>query len=297
VASSSDELFYANIAYAAPWLDGALWTEVGGSLSETHQLDAFAIDPTDGESERFYARATVPLVRSRAQSLWAAFLFDGRESNQSDSGGMLSDERTRVLRGSLSYTLVDGATRSDVTIETSHGLDAFGASLNGESQLTRPDGRPQFTKVRMDGALSHKVSDRWSASLFVAGQHADGSLVGGEEFGAGGARYGRAYDYSEIIGDDGAAAAIELRYTLTGNADWLTSLQLYAFADAAMIWNRASDPSAMSETSLSSAGLGVRLTLLPGVTATFELAQPLSRDVADNGDRSLRPLVTLQVGW
>ena len=73
--------------------------------------------------------------------------------------------------------------------------------------------------------LHHTISKDWDISLFVAGQHADGGLVSAEEFGAGGARYGRAYDYSEISGDDGAAAAIELRHTWANIAGWLKSLQ------------------------------------------------------------------------
>lgn len=295
--SSSGELFYADIAYAAPWLDGALWTEFGGSRSETHQLDAFASDTTDGESERFYFRATAPLLRTRAQSLWASVLFDSREASQSTSIAKMSDERLRLLRGSFSYTIVDGATRADFTIEGSRGLDAFGASRNADPLLTRPDARPQFTKVRMDAALTQKLDERWDATLSFAGQHADGALVSVEEFGVGGARYGRAYNYSELTGDDGAAISLELRYSLANVADWMKSLQFYVFADAAMVWNRGGDSSTSPKSDLSSAGLGIRISPVPGVTAGIELAQPLSRDVAEKGDRNLRPFFTLQMGW
>ena len=295
--SETKDLFYADIGYALPWLDGALWTEAGASVSRTRDPAPLLIDTTQSESERYFFRATSPLVRSRAQSLWATLLFEGRESSQFSADEMMSDERLRVLRGSLSYTLVEGATRGDIAIEVSHGLDALGASVNGDPMLTRSDGRPHFTKVRLDAAFAHKFSEHWSMSAYLSGQHADGGLVSVEEFGAGGSRYGRAYDYSEITGDDGVAAAMELRYTLANIADWLKSLQFYAFADGAMIWNRSSDPSALSQADLSSAGLGIRLTPIAGVTVSFELAQPLSRDIADKGDRGLRPFVTLQLGW
>lgn len=295
--SETEDLFYADAGYSLPWFDGAFWTEAGASISRTRDLAPLAIDTTQSESDRFFLRATSALVRTRAESIWATLSFDGRESSQFTPADVLSDERLRVLRGSLSYTMVAGATRSNVAIEVSRGLDVFGASVNGETTMTRPDGRPQFTKVRLDAAISHSISERWSLSALFAGQYADGALVSVEEFGAGGSRYGRAYDFSEITGDDGIAGSVELRYTLTGIAEWLKSLQFYAFADGAMTWNRASDPAALSEADLSSAGLGMRLSPAAGVTMSFELAQPLSRDVADKGDRGLRPFVTLQLGW
>jgi hemolysin activation/secretion protein len=295
--SDPEELFYGEISYTRPWLEGALWTDAGTSMSRSHRDNALPGDIADSESDRFYARVSAPLLRSRVQSLWASIMFDGRDATQTTSLATLSDERLRTLRGSFSYTLVKGATRADIAIEASHGLDTFGASRNDATLLTRPDARPQFSKVRLDAAVTRKLADRWDATLYLAGQHADGALVSVEEFGVGGARYGRAYNYSEITGDDGAAIALEVRYTLANLTDWLKSVQIYAFVDGAMIWNRASDPSALSEADLSSAGLGVRLTPVQGITAGIELAQPLSRDVAETGDRNLRPFFTLQMGW
>lgn len=287
-----DGLLFGDFNYALPFLGGELWSEAGASFSRSEHEDG-----SDSAVERVYARLSTPLVRSRAQSLWVSLAFDARESADHMAGVELVDERLRVLRGTLSYSIVEGATRTDLAIETSHGLDAFDASRNGAPRLTNVDARPQFTKVRLDAALTHRFAAGWDASIQLSGQLADGGLSSVEEFGAGGARFGRAYDYSEITGDDGIAGSIELRHTWTDVADWMKSVQVYAFADAAMIWNRQSDPAAAPEADLSSAGLGLRLTPVPGVIATFELAQPLTRDVADTGDRGLRAFVSLLMGW
>lgn len=293
VPNDTQALLFGDINYARPWGGGVLWTELGTSFSRTQRQAA----DTEGAVERVYGRVSTPLLRSRAETLWASIAFDARESADLGSGVTTTDERVRVLRGSLSYTVVDGGTRADLVLEGSRGLDAFDASQSGAPLLTKVDARPQFTKVRLDAALTRKLAPAWDASFMLAGQWADGALVCAEEFAAGGARFGRAYDYSEIAGDDGIAAAIELRYTWANAADWMKSLQVYAFADAAVIWNRESDPTGLTEADLSSAGLGIRMTPVTGVTAAFELAQPLSRDVADTNDRGLRAFVSLLIGW
>jgi hemolysin activation/secretion protein len=265
-------------------------TEVGVSTSRSSSGDPFPVFVS--ESGRRYARTIVPIVRSREQSLWAKAQIDARDTQIVIADGSVYRENTRVLRGSLSYTLVKGATRSDVTLEVSQGIDALDASQNGETNLSRGDGRPQFTKARVDATITHKLFANLDIAASGAGQWADGALVASEEFGVGGARFGRAYDYSEIVGDQGVAGAIELRWSWKKLNDWLSLLQLYAFADAGRIWNNGT-PS----DSLSSAGGGVRVGVAPGLSATVELAKPLSRDVLSQGDRDARVFVSLSAGW
>jgi hemolysin activation/secretion protein len=284
------ELFFADIGYGRAWFGGSLLTEVGVSTSRSSSGDPFPVFVS--ESDRRYARAIMPVLRSREQSLWAKLQLDARDTQVVIADGTICPENTRVLRGSLSYTLVKGATRSDVTLEVSQGIDALDASQNGETNLSRGDGRPQFTKARVDATITHKLFANLDIAASGAGQWADGALVASEEFGVGGARFGRAYDYSEIVGDQGVAGAIELRWSWKKLNDWLSLLQLYAFADAGRIWNNGT-PS----DSLSSAGGGVRVGVAPGLSATVELAKPLSRDVLSQGDRDARVFVSLSAGW
>jgi hemolysin activation/secretion protein len=291
------ELVYAEAAYARSWGSGIVWTELGASMSRAHDGTVSPSIPAENDVDRLYARITTPLLRARSQSLWAGLMLDARETEELMLPAVLVDESTRVLRGSLAYTLVEGATRGDLYLEVSHGFDVFGASSNADTNLTRADARPEFTKVRLDASLLHKFSNQWEIAVMAAGQLADGALVASEEFGGGGARFGRAYDYSEIVGDHGAAAAAELRWNWKPPIAFLTNLQLYAFADAVGIWNVGYNPSSLPDADLASAGLGLRLVARPGVVATFEGAKPLTRDVASEGDRSPRAFFSLSVGW
>jgi hemolysin activation/secretion protein len=294
---ATHELFFAEANYARGWGGGIVWTEFGASASRAHDGTVPLSIPNENDVDRLYARITTPLLRARSQSLWAGLMLDIRDTKELVLAATPVDEGTRVLRGSLSYTLVDGATRGDVQLEISHGFDVFGGSSNADMNLTRADARPEFTKVRLDASLLHRFSSEWEATVMAAGQLSDGALVSAEEFGGGGARFGRAYDYSEIIGDHGVAVAAELRRNWRAPIAFLTNIQLYAFADVVSIWNAGYNPSSLPDADLSSAGLGARVSARPGITATVEGAKPLTRDVAAEGDRDPRVFVSLALGW
>lgn len=288
--ADTKELFFADVGYGHGWFGGNLVTELGVSISRSSSGEPFP--NLVSESDRRYARLIVPLIRSREQSLWARLQADIRDTDSLYLDATQVSERTRVLRGSLSYTLVAGATRADVSLEASQGLDAFDASKNGDANLSRADGRPQFTKAKLDATVTHNLFSKLDLVVNGSGQVSDGALVSSEEFGAGGNRFGRAYDYSELVGDEGLAAAVELRWTWRQINDWLTSVQVFAFADAARVWN-ADSPS----ESLTSAGGGIRLGVIPGFLAAVEVAKPLSRDVQSQGDRDARVFVSISAGW
>lgn len=287
--ADTGELFFGDIGYGRSWLGGALLTEIGASVSRSNSGDLFPSFAS--ESERLYARGIVPIVRSREQSLWARLQADARDTEVVIADGTVVRENTRVLRGSFSYTLIAGATRADVMLEGSQGIDALGASRNGDADLSSANARPQFTKARLDATITQKLFSKLDLVASGAGQWSDGGLVSAERFGAGGARYGRGYDYSEITGDQGLAGSLELRWTWKKLNDWLTTLQIYAFADTAQVWTDG-----VSE-SLASAGGGVRVGVTPGIAATVEVAKPLTRDVLSQGDRSPRVFVSLSAGW
>ncbi len=288
--ADKSELFFTDIGYGRGWFGGALSTEVGASVSRSSSGDAFP--GFASESERLYARVIVPILRSREHSLWAKLQGDVRDTNVLTADAAIVREQTRVLRGSFSYTLVAGATRADVSLEASRGLDVLNASENGDANLSSADARPQFTRARLDATITHNLFRRLDVVASGAGQWADGGLVSSEKFGVGGARFGRAYDYSEITGDHGLAGSIELRWTWRKLNDWLSSAQIYAFADAAQIWSNGD----VTE-SMASLGGGFRLGVAPGLSASVEIAKPLTRDVLSQGDRSPRVFVSLSAGW
>lgn len=124
-----------------------------------------------------------------------------------------------------------------------------------------------------------------SVQLSASGQKSANSLYSSEEFAVGGSRFGRAYDFGEITGEDGAAGSVELRFTLDERPEGVEFLQLYTFYDNGAVWNRnASEP--FRRHSLSSTGVGVRANFIYGIKTTFEMAQPLTRQVFSSGNNT-----------
>jgi len=112
----------------------------------------------------------------------------------------------------------------------------------------------------------------------MVGQYTSDSLLSSEEFGYGGMSFGRAYDSSEITGDKGMAASIELRYRLDIKIPHI-NFQPFIFYDIGKVWNI--DPSDKNKISGASAGGGFRLRHDQGWFFDATLALPLTLNSAN----------------
>jgi len=109
-------------------------------------------------------------------------------------------------------------------------------------------------------------------------------LLSSEEMGFGGRAYGRGYDSSEIVGDDGFGASIELRWNPDYKVSYIQDYEVFGFYDFGKIWNQETDIDSLETQSLASAGIGVRTDFTDAIKGEFIYAQPLTRnvDVYDN---------------
>lgn len=293
VPSEPQELLFGEAAYSVPIADLEAWLHLSASATSVNAGGPQAPLDVESESNRLSAKLTYPLLLSRNESLWLGLAFDARHSSEERRGVETSSDDLRTMRLSADYRLTDswdGA--SGLYAEVSHGIEGLGSSHEGDANLSRLGGRPEFTKLRLNVWRSQSITDRLGLYVSTSGQLADGPLLSSEEFGIGGPGYGRGYDYSEIVGDNAVAAIGELRYGQNVNEGSLTAYQLYAFYDFGMIWNDT-PRFEFENASLASAGLGARLTLERDFFFTFELAKPLTRDVFSTGDKDIRPFLSL----
>ena len=178
----------------------------------------------------------------------------------------------------------------------SRGLSGLGASSAGDLNLSRDGAKPDFTKAEISYSRLQGIFPEWSLLFSASAQKASGSLFSSEEFGYGGQSLGRAYDPSEISGDDGVASALELRYQ--GVPIWYnTSFQPYAFVDIGKVWNQ----NAGQEDTLtaSSTGLGVRFQHASGFSGSLQLAIPLTKsiDAPLYGSNERNAQIGFQIGY
>lgn len=283
------ELRYWELAYSQPL--GSQGSELSLLLSTSDSLPGNQVAGADEkiESSGVEIAFSHPLIRRREETLRFALSFDYQDSLEESFGATTIDDRLRVLRLRADYVAEAFAAGTHYAgLELSKGLDVFGASDAGSSTLSRSDGRSDFTKLEGYLSRSQAIGDYVGAQLSLAGQIAQDPLLSSEEFGLGGARYGRAYDYYEVSGDDGFALAGELRYgQLFEEPSWLDSFQLYGFYDWGVVWNDNAEGD-YARQSLSSAGAGVRLGLLDSVSLDLQVARPLTRVPLETGSKSTR---------
>jgi hemolysin activation/secretion protein len=111
----------------------------------------------------------------------------------------------------------------------------------------------------------------------IKGQLASKALPSSEEFGFGGARLGRGYDSSEIVGDDGIAGSVELRWRDIKKAGPF-NLTPFVFYDIGKVWNK--DARQVNNVSAASTGIGLDIDTLHSLSSSIVLAQPLTKDIA-----------------
>ncbi len=234
------------------------------------------------DSTRVSASVTHPYIRTREENLSFTGGLNLRDSETLILSTQTSEDRVRSLSFNASYDFLDSMKGVNLISPTiTKGLDIFHPKRSGEPNLTRTDGRSDFTKFNLDVFRLQSITPSVTMYMAASGQYSLSQLLSSEEFGYGGPQFGRAYDPSEITGDHGVAGQVELRYQRPVDSKILRNYEFYTFLDGGKVW-RIDDNSADQSTEDSgvSTGIGTRLSLLDNVSATLEMAVPLTRPVA-----------------
>ena len=251
------------------------------SVSETGERDK----PLDLDSydTRVAIYITHPILRQRDLSVFLTGTIEYRNTEETLAGVNNYDDRVRSIRLSARSFLVDDWDGENVLIATaSQGLDILDASSNDAVNLSRTGGKINYAKFEAYYARYQNLPGPWSAELGLKGQLISDGALSAEEFRAGGNNFGRAYDPSEISGDEGAAGYLELQRNLAAKNAFFRSTQIYSFYDLAAAWN--DDPVfGTSKVSIASAGIGMRSLLPNQVRLSLEIAKPLTEPVIAEG--------------
>jgi hemolysin activation/secretion protein len=169
----------------------------------------------------------------------------------------------------------------------------FDATEPGSSNLSRTLGKSNFTKLTGDVMRLQNLAPGWALLGVASWQYSFDKLLESEEFGVGGAQYGRAYDSSEITGDQGLAFKVELQKELRPEWEHLSDLQLYGFVDYGAVWNKVKTSTGAKNQSRTSMGLGMRFNLTDSISGHAELDKPISDNVAAEGNKDPRLFFSL----
>ncbi len=249
-------------------------SEPGGTLES---LDV------EQETLLFTLETEYPYVRSRRFnfSVAAGFDFIEQDSDILSGSSTVADDSLRVLHATATMDYRDsfgGANFAEVGIR--QGLPILGASDDGDANLSRVEGDGTFTSLNAEVARLQRLTSNFNLLAQVGGQYGfDDQLLSTEEFEIGGLTFGRGYDPSELTGDSGMGALLELQFNQAPGLSFLQSYQVYTFYDFGVVWNN--DTNTASQESLASAGVGVRTNLTDWLSVDLEVAKPLTREPAN----------------
>lgn len=291
-----EERHLGQLVYERQLNDDGLKLEVRGLFSSSRP--GANLEPVDLHSRQYELEVALeyPILRTRRDgSVWLRLSTEFRDSRTTIPGtptgrDVQSRDRVRVVELSAHGIRRDstGFTLGELGIR--QGLDILGARSKGDANISRNDGKATATVFFAEIEREQRIMGPFSAFARVAGQISTEDLLASEEFAVGGGTFGRGYDPSEFLGDDGIGVQFELRYDADLNG--LTALQdlsfgplqLYAFMDYGHIWNSGSGS---GDDDVHSVGGGFRLTLPQQAQLSLEIAKPLT-DLQRTGDDDFR---------
>lgn len=295
----TDELNFFAAGYEVPVNYNG--TFVGANISVSYSEPGYTLRASRIESNSFSFEPYVrhPWAKTRKYSVTSQLSLDYRNSDSDTLGTELFTDRIRALRFSNDFNYNDGWQGvNSLNLRLSQGLDILDSTQSGDRNLSRAQGRSDFTKL--DGTLSRLQQLTNTLQIFtaVSGQYTDKPLLSSEEFGYGGQSFGRAYDPSELLGDRGIAGAAELRYY--GISPVMNvNVSPFAFYDIGRVWNI--DTGSTGSDSAASAGIGARLWHPIGISSTLAVAMPLTKEVNapifGNTARDPRVMLEVQYGF
>ncbi|HXH46583.1 MAG TPA: ShlB/FhaC/HecB family hemolysin secretion/activation protein [Bradyrhizobium sp.] len=159
-----------------------------------------------------------------------------------------------------------------------------------EFDAKRYKASPSFTHLNLDVTHTHELAEGFQLYGKVQGQVADGPLVSSEQFSVGGLDTVRGYLESEVLGDNGVAANLELRSPDLGSllqkqmkdetgqgAPRFTTFnewRIFGFADAGHATVLTPLPEQQAQFSMWSYGVGTRFKVFNGVNGVLVYSVP-----------------------
>ncbi len=288
---NADELLFGSISYEQPITRFGTKVSLIASITSTdpgYDLERYDVS---GLSKFVKASLSHPFIRSRTTNISGRASFDLRNVNSKNNLEPTRRDRIRSIRIGTTIQFMDsllGVGVNALDLEISKGVDMFGASTKGQSDLTRALGNPKYTKAALQLQRLQRITSKVNLLVSGQGQWSATPLLSSEEFGVGGTNIGRGYDSSEIVGDDGIAGKIEIQWNQPRKVKYIQNYQLVTSFDTGRVWDQDATTSAGKRDSLSSIGFSINADITDKASANFGVAFPLTRNVDTKNSRDPR---------
>lgn len=288
-----NELRYFDVAHVEQLDSDGTTMTVGGRNSYSEPGDTVRQFQVKSRGTTVHVDFAHPLIRSRAETWRVDADFTLRNSRTNSFGEQLSDDRVRTATIGTQYDFADGWQGANlIQFAVSHGFNVLNATPTGSPDLSRADGRSDFTKYVASLTRDQPLSEQFSLTAGLDGQFSTVPLLASEQYGVGGQIYGRAFDSSELVGDRGWATKLELQYMPDFEVPTIKYSQFYTWVDYGAVFNFIATP-IRGWQDLASTGVGVRFGVTDSVAGSFELAKPMLRGAGTINPHDVRGFFSL----
>jgi hemolysin activation/secretion protein len=266
-----------------------LFTMAFASTSNPTEADGDLND--EYTRERFTVRVTRPVFASSRVNVSLGGVLDLENLGIDRDGERLREDRLRSIElgGRVSWRGSE-KTQYLATLDLRQGLDDLGAGLYAPD-LTDDPRRKDFVVARLQLVRLTKLNDKWSVRADALAQHSAYILPYSERFKIGGERIGRGFEVTEVAGDQGAGAKLELRRELAPATKWFGKTSAYGFYDIGAVWTQ-DEPRERESVATAGFGLSMAGERLNGY---LEIAQPLTHvDVEGSESATLFAEISLK---
>ena len=296
VTSNTNELKFFSGFYEQPIYSEGTKLFLSGSFSDSEPGSELKSFEVKGESKTFKLKITHPFIRSRSKNLNGFIGYTNRDSETEILGKLDSEDRLRIFNLGASYDFVDGYQGVNLfSFNLSKGFNIFDATETGLDKLTRSTGHSDFIKLTGGALRLQQLAPSWMLLGELSWQYSFEKLLASEEFGVGGAQFGRAYDSSEVTGDSGLAFKLELQRAFKPKKKYFRDMQAYTFFDYGKVWNRFETTTGSRSDDLYSLGLGIRFNITDLISGYVEWDKPLDQEVSSEGNTDGRAFFSLSV--
>ena len=282
-ASVFKQLYAIDLFNETPIGSNGARLKLDASLIETDS--GFTLKPFDviGRTKIISAFLREPIIRSRNTNFGLLQGFNYLDSESSILGTPSYTDHVRTFKVGAFFNNTDRWRGSNsFSVNLTQGLPLFGSTPGGAIFVSRQGASSNFTKMTFQATRLQGLTRRFSLLGVFTSQYSLNPLLTAEQFGFGGSGLGRGYNNSEIIGDSGVGASLELHLDTYPGFRFLQMAQFYVFYDIGKVWSQAIPAVEVTSFSASaaSAGFGAQLIFNTHLSANTFIAEPLTRKLS-----------------
>ncbi len=235
-----------------------------------------------GDLIAYYYHPFILQTNQKLEGRLALGYYNSRSTGFNDPVNGPEDVKVRLpsLRAKAIYERARPKYADRIETEISQGIHTLGAGIAPPPSNNTNNPSIDYTKLYYYVTHVQVLHKAFSILIDSMGQYAFNPLIPLEKIPyGGGTPFGRAYDPSEIIGDNGIMAGIELRYNTFPQS--FKSIQYFTRYDIGKVWNKNVAPSFFLNSVYSDASLsaGLRVGLTKDFKLELSIARPLTNPV------------------